>query len=214
MSDMSDVRGLGCHRALEWISDHLDGSLDPVLAREMEAHLASCPSCAAAREAVAEVVSALRAFPAVDPSRDLAERAAVAAWRVGRATGRPLGAAAARRRPTGPPPVWLQIAAAALAAVTTLGILYATQSQAPAHAANRLRDRTQNAGSYLIERKDHLVEDVRLLRVAITTAFEGRLERVNDRFDDYRRLLERRRAQEEQPRKGQVTFRTSGTTPA
>jgi hypothetical protein len=30
----------------------------------------------------------------------------------------------------------------------------------------------------------------------IGTAFEGRLDRVNDRVDDYRRLLEKRRAAE------------------
>jgi hypothetical protein len=38
-----------------------------------------------------------------------------------------------------------------------------------------------------------LVEDLRMLRVMIATAFEGRVDRVNDRVDDYRRLLEKRR---------------------
>jgi hypothetical protein len=54
-------------------------------------------------------------------------------------------------------------------------------------------NRTARAGAYLAERKDHLVEDFRLLRVVIATAFEGRLDRVNDRVEDYRRLIERRR---------------------
>ena len=96
----------------------------------------------------------------------------------------------------------LALAASALvAAVTTAGVLYVTRSETPARAASRLIDRTQNAGTYLIERKDRLVEDVRLLRVVITTAFEGRIDRMNDRVDDYKRLLERRRAQEEQQKK-------------
>ena len=43
-----------------------------------------------------------------------------------------------------------------------------------------------NAGVYLLERKDRLVEDVRMLRVVIGAAFEGRVDRVNDRVDDYR----------------------------
>ncbi|HEV7502664.1 MAG TPA: hypothetical protein VGQ33_21755, partial [Vicinamibacteria bacterium] len=49
-----------------------------------------------------------------------------------------------------------------------------------------------DATVYVVEKKERLVEDFRLLRVVISTAFEGRLDRVNDRVDDYRRLLERR----------------------
>ena len=69
-------------------------------------------------------------------------------------------------------------------------------------------DRTVNASVYILERKDRLVEDVRILRVVIGTAFEGRLDRMNDRVDDYRRLLEKRRADEEQAKKsgGRATF--------
>ena len=44
-----------------------------------------------------------------------------------------------------------------------------------------------------MERKDRLVEDVRILGVVLGTAFEGRLDRVNERVEDYRRLLDRRR---------------------
>jgi hypothetical protein len=50
---------------------------------------------------------------------------------------------------------------------------------------------------YLVEKKDRVMEDFRLLRVVIATAFEGRLDRVNDRVDDYRRLLERRQKDEQ-----------------
>jgi hypothetical protein len=65
-------------------------------------------------------------------------------------------------------------------------------------------ERSINMGAYLLERKDRLVEDVRLLRVVIGTAFEGRVERVNDRVDDYKKLLEKRREAErdQQQRKG------------
>ena len=44
-----------------------------------------------------------------------------------------------------------------------------------------------------MERKDRIVEDVRILGVVLGAAFEGRIERVNERVEDYRRLLDRRR---------------------
>ncbi len=37
-----------------------------------------------------------------------------------------------------------------------------------------------------MERRDRLVEDVRILGVVLGTAFEGRIERVNERVEDYR----------------------------
>jgi hypothetical protein len=44
---------------------------------------------------------------------------------------------------------------------------------------------------------------VRILRVVVGAAFEGRLDRVNDRVEDYRRLLERRKNAPEQ-KKGEA----------
>ena len=73
----------------------------------------------------------------------------------------------------------------------------------PTRAAQRLVSETVTRAAYLIERKDRLVEDVRLLRVVLGTAFEGRLERVSERVDDYRRLLEREAAaRQREPRAG------------
>jgi hypothetical protein len=67
--------------------------------------------------------------------------------------------------------------------------------------------RTVSAGNLLRERKDRLVEDVRILGVVLTTAFEGRLERVNERVEDYRRLLERRRGTgQEDTKRGSEAF--------
>jgi hypothetical protein len=181
-----------CRRAEELFSDHLEGTLDRLLTAELEAHLRECGSCRALHSAFAEVVGALRSFPSLEPAADLAERAASAALRARAVRPRRL----AWRAPVSAP-VWLQVAAAALAVATSAGVLYAVQSPAPARAASRLLDKTANAGVYLLERKDRLVEDVRILRVVISTAFEGRIDRMNDRVDDYRRLLERRRAHEE-----------------
>jgi anti-sigma factor RsiW len=187
---------MDCRRAEELFSDHLEGELHTVLRAELEAHLSACDACPALRAALDEVVEALHAVPrTLEPAGDLAERVAGAALRARRV--QPL-----RARFAVQPPVWLQAAAAALALATSAGVLYAIESPAPARAATRLLDRTATAGVYLLERKDRLVEDVRILRVVIRTAFEGRLDRMNERVEDYRRLLEKRRAQEEPSKSG------------
>ena len=53
------------------------------------------------------------------------------------------------------------------------------------HAAQR----ASNLGAWALERKDRLVEDLRILRVVVSTAFEGRLD-----LEDYKRVLERRKS--------------------
>src|SRR6266581_3861140 len=146
-----------CARAEELLSDHLDGTLDPLLAREMEDHLRSCASCGALRDALAEVVDALRSSPAVEPSAGLAARVARAAilraeqQRVARLTPRM--------------PAWLQAVAAGLSVLTTAGILVVHGGTA--RAAGRLVERTTNAGTYVLEKKDRLPEDFRILRVVV-----------------------------------------------
>jgi Putative zinc-finger len=182
---------LDCVRAEDLLSDRLAGALEGGMAAALDAHLGACERCRALAEAVGEVVDALQSFPAMEPAADLAERAAAAALAS-------RGATLGRRRwaTLGLPdiglPVGLQVMAAAIALVVTGGaVVAATQS-------SKLRERTVNAGAYLSERKDRVFEDLRLLKVVVTTAFEGRLDRMNDRVDDYRRLLEKRRAVEQQ----------------
>jgi hypothetical protein len=172
---------MDCRRAEGLFSDHLERSLTPILAAELERHLASCPACQVLHAAFGEVVAALRAFPALEPSARLAGLAATAALNAGRRS-RPLRI-----------PVWLQSAAAGLALVAAGTALMFTGVEGPTRAATRLVDRTSSAGVFLLERKDRLVEDLRVLRVVIGTALEGRIDRVNDRVEDYRRLLEERR---------------------
>jgi anti-sigma factor RsiW len=196
------TRMLDCARAEELLSDYHDGVLvDPERA-EVQLHLATCDRCNELLNALAEVVSALRTAPDLDPALDLARRAADAAWGSApahRPSARgllrfPQVTAVARAVFAVPEPVLVRGLAAALAMAVTGGVMVAQSVVGPpVRAANRVVERTVNVGAYLAERKDHLVEDFRLLRVVIGTAFEGRLDRVNDRVDDYRRLMERRR---------------------
>lgn len=202
---------MDCRRAEELLSDHLEGTLPEPLAQDLASHLRECASCAEVREALREVVESLRAFPALEPARDLAERAALRALRADRVVSmRPQALPAHRPHAHGRffVPSWLQAAAAGVGLVIGGTLLLAAGPDGPTRAATRLVDRTVNTGSYLLERSDRIVEDVRILGVVITTAFEGRLDRVNDRMDDYRKRLQRRRNTDEDSKKRESDGRT------
>jgi hypothetical protein len=193
---------MDCLRAEELFSDHLEGTLHELLRSELEAHLAACTECRVLRDAVGEVVAELRAFPDLEPASDLAGRVARAVLMRPRAP-RP----AAIIRPAFVVPSWVQGAAAGFALIALGTLLLVVGPEAPTRAAERMVGRTVSAGNMLRERKDRLVEDVRILGVVLTTAFEGRLERVNERVEDYRRLLERRRgAGQEDTKRGSEAF--------
>lgn len=176
---------MDCQRAEELLSDHLEGSLHEILRAELDAHLGRCAECRALREALDEVVVVLRAFPDLEAPRGLAERSAAAA----RARSGALVV-----RPAFVLPSWVQAAAAGFALIALGTVLMVVGPEKPTRAAQRLVGQTVTAGSSLLDRKDRLVEDVRILGVVLGTAFEGRIERVNERVEDYRRLLDRRRA--------------------
>jgi len=178
---------MSCHRAEELLSDHLEGTLGEPLLADLTSHLARCEACRVLRETLEEVVRALCTQAAVEPPADLAERAATAAWVQGRLP-RPIPLSRPSWKASFLP---LPLAAALVTALSTTLLLAAPGSD-PVRAALRLAERTVTAREYLLERKDRLVEDIRILRVVIATALEGRLDRVNDRVDDYRRLMERR----------------------
>ncbi len=175
---------MDCQRAEELFSDHLEGTLHEILRVEVEAHVASCAGCAELRSALSDVVAALHAYPELEPPAGLAVRAARAAL------DRPRQRIA---RPVFAVPSWVQAAAAGFALIALGTVLMVVGPETPTHAAQRLVTQTVSTGSQLIERKDRLFEDVRILGVVLTTAFEGRVDRVNERVEDYRRLLERRR---------------------
>lgn len=174
-----------CRRAEELFSDHLEGTLHEILRAELEAHLVSCADCGPLRTALEDVVSALRAYPELAAPPGLSDRAARAAL-------------AARwkppvLRPALVVPPWVQAAAAGFALIALGALLMVVGPEKPTRAAQRLVGQTVHAGNNLIERRDRLFEDVRVLGVVLSTAFEGRLDRVNERVEDYRRLIERRK---------------------
>jgi len=208
---------MDCQRAEELLSDHLEGTLHEILRAELDRHLAACDACRELREATAEVVAALRAYPDIEEPGGLAARAAEAALRAPRVV---------EIRPAFAVPAWVQAAAAGFALIALGAMLLVVGPEAPTRAAQRLVGETVHAGNSLIVRKDRIVEDVRLLGVVLSTAFEGRLDRVNERVQDYRRLIEKRRAapEDESSKRGSRAeplatgvasgFRTTGPGPA
>jgi hypothetical protein len=186
---------MNCERAEELLSDHLEGSLHEILRAELEAHLGRCAACRELRSALDDVVGALRAFPDLDAPAGLAERAAALARR-----------SPVVVRPAVVLPHWAQAAAAGFALIALGTILMLVGPEKPTRAAQRIVGQTVNAGTSLMDRKDRLVEDVRLLGVVVGTAFEGRLERVNERVEDYRRMLERRRVEPADSKSGALAL--------
>jgi hypothetical protein len=191
---------MSCARAEELLSDHLEGTLPEPLRRELEEHLGACGECAPLRAALGDVVEALRAYPALEPPADLAQRAASAALARARERARPR---LAWRFSLVPPA--FQAAAAVLALAVTGAVVLATADGGATRVATRVKQRTHNAGAYLVERRDRLVEDFRLLRVFVGAAFDSRVESVGERVEDYRRLLQQRRQREQEPRKTNST---------
>jgi predicted anti-sigma-YlaC factor YlaD len=198
-----------CRRVEERLSDHLEGTLDALLDAELRAHLEDCDLCRELRAAMSEVIDALRDAPAAEPSAGLAARAADAALRAHRRRPRRVGLPSF----VGLPP-WVLATAAVLALALSTGLAGAAGGRGALHGTSRIAQRVSAVGVSVAERWDRLVEDFRVLRVLVGTTFEGRMDRVNDRVEDYRRLLERRQREEQAERtRGETAAPSPVTTP-
>jgi putative zinc finger protein len=198
---------LQCRRAEELLSDHLDGTLDDVLDAELRAHVDACDRCRELRDALLEVLEVLRTSTEMEPSADLAERAAASALRAGRPRARLRLPAIA-----GLPP-WVLATAAVLTLALSTGLVAASGGKGSLGTTGHLARRVSSVGMYVAEKKDHLLEDFRMLRVVVETAFEGRIDRVNDRVEDYRRLLERRQRDAQMERSQQAPSGSPAPSP-
>ena len=182
---------MNCTRAEELLADYCAGDLQGPLRGELEAHLRTCEACRALADALTDVLALLRAARdplaqgLLEPPPGLAQRAATAALRAGRA--------ASRSRFSLPGlPRRVQTLAAGLALLGTAAVFGGTGAVDRGWPRRIVRS-AATAGVRLIERKDRAFEDLRMLRVMVAATFAGRVDRVNERVDDYRRLLERRR---------------------
>jgi hypothetical protein len=180
-----------CARAEELLSDYREGELHEVLRGELDAHLRACADCPRLLAALDEVLGLLHAardrstVPEMEPAADLAARAASAALARGRLVRRG--------------PAWLafparmQTLAAGVALFATATVM-AGRTALEHRWPQRLVSEAATAGVHVLERKDRALEGLRMVRVIVGATFSGRVDRVSERVDDYRRLLERRRS--------------------
>lgn len=181
---------MNCARAEELLSDYREGDLHEVLRGELEAHLQACADCRRLLVALDEVLGLLHAareraaVPEIEPAADLAARAARAALARGRL---------APRRAWIAFPARMQTLAAGVALFATATVI-AGRTALDHRWPQRLVSEAATAGVHVLERKDRALEGLRMVRVIVGATFAGRVDRVSERVDDYRRLLERRRS--------------------
>jgi hypothetical protein len=195
---------MDCRAAEELLSDAVEGNLAGVQRTELDRHLAGCPACRALREAVRDVRTLLVESPVVEPPDDLVSR--VVEYSQQRRAALGAGRRAALRWSHG-----LRLAAAVILIASGAALLIPGNPVGRALDTRRVGTRVVNFGVRLAERKDRLIEDLRMLRILAGTALQGRVERVNESVDDYRRLLEQRRS--ERPTPGKSGLFSNGSPP-
>jgi hypothetical protein len=188
---------MNCAACEERLPDLLDDTLGAVIADEVRRHLDTCDSCTGLHRSLVAVSEELRrARPAVTVDAALAALVARRSYpRMRRLAD--LWPFAPER---GGPPWRVQVASALLSLIVT-GAVFAWSSVAHGAASAPVRAlRSVNAtATDFRSRTDSWMEDIRLVRVLVSTAFEGRLDRVQEQVEDYRRMLERRRQAQPAP---------------
>jgi anti-sigma factor RsiW len=180
-----------CEACEERLPDLVDGSLGPVMAGEVRRHLESCAACSSLHAALVAVTAELRRHrPASTDDARLAAAVAARSFRRKRRAA-DLWPLAPER---GGPPWRIQIASGVLSlAVTGAVFVFSSVAHGAGSAPLRALRSVNESATDFRSRTDSWMEDIRLVRVLVATAFEGRLDRVQEQVEDYRRLLERRR---------------------
>ena len=190
---------MSCRRQQELLSDYIEGTLSPLLSRELENHLRTCEECRSLVSSMKEVLSLFGGFQAPEPPSNLTElvlertRPALLA---ARETGADLETDASFWRSFG--------SGLAAAAVLAAVLLF----RPPEFAAGWSRSVSQTAhqgyslGVRTYHRTARWIEDLNVLRMTVGVAFENRLDRLNERLRDLEELRRRDDREDESSRSG------------
>jgi Putative zinc-finger len=173
---------VNCRRSQELMSDFVEGTLAPLLGRELETHLASCVECRELLSSLREVVTALQSFQAPEPSPQLTERVLERTRPVLRAVRE-----AVEEDPFSRTSFWRTTSSWLAAAAVLAGLLlwhppaivegWSRQASQTAHQAYSLGVRSYH-------RTERWVEELNVLRMTVEVAFENRIDRINERLRD------------------------------
>ena len=178
-----------CAACEERLPDLADGTLGVVVQNDVLRHLAQCAPCRELQAALALVQRSGRVEPAADDLY-LAYRIARHTWR----RPRRLAAWWPLNPDRGGPPWRVQALAAGLSVVFASFIYVGSLVfyDARSRPARAYRALNQGAADFR-SRTDGWMEDLRLVRVLVSTALGGRLDSVQDQVEDYRRLMDKPR---------------------
>ena len=180
-----------CLACEERLPDLADDALGAVVRGEVERHLDGCADCRALASALAAISRELAAarVPA-EPRPQLAAEITRRTW------SRPWTPAALwpLSPDRGGPPWRVQVLAAGLSLVISsiiyIGVLAVND---PRSLPARVYRTVNNTAADVRAQGDEWLEDIRLVRVLVSTALGGRLDQVQEQVEDYRRLMEKRR---------------------
>jgi hypothetical protein len=189
---------MNCRRNQELLSDYLEGTLSPLLKREVEDHLRACDECGGLAESMKEVISLLAGFEEVAPPANL-ESLILARTRPGL-----LAAREARIAMEEEPSFWRSFGSglAAAAVLATILIFRPPEFlQGWSRTVSQSAHQGYSLGVRTYHRTARWLEDLNALRMTVGVAFENRIDRLNERLRDLEELRRRNDGKEE-PRSG------------
>jgi hypothetical protein len=167
---------MNCRRAEELFSDDREGTLAPLIARELHTHRDTCDACQSLYETFQEVTNALTAMSVPSVPDALAERVIAAA-----------GHARAPIATRGPSPrLFASASWLAVAAMLAIGLLFR-----PPELASDLSRKTSRTARHVYtfaiqtyDQTERWIENLNVLRMTVSVAFEDRLDQLNEQLRD------------------------------
>jgi hypothetical protein len=180
---------MNCRRCRELLSDHLENTLAPPLARDLEAHLTECRACADLFRSFGRVVTTLASLRAPAPPESLVERVLERTRPVLRAACE--GAKDSEEGGFGESFAghvfgWNAVSWVAAAAILATVLLWRPPEflSVLGRQVSKTAHQTYSYGVRAYYRTERWVEELNVLRMTVGVAFEDRIDRLTERLRD------------------------------